>query len=99
MYAWITRHPQVVQSPIFNDCLKVIFDDQTETQLVPKLLLQVYIREIHNILVSDPNYGGIKYDRDKENNIIISDSTLRSLFPLQLKKTSAQYKIICGCEC
>ena len=28
-YAWITRHPQVFQSPISNDCLKVMFDDQT----------------------------------------------------------------------
>ena len=33
LYAWITRHPQVVQSPISNDCLKVMFDDHTETQL------------------------------------------------------------------
>ena len=30
LYAWITCHPQVVQSSIYNDCLKVMFDDQTE---------------------------------------------------------------------
>ena len=30
LYAWITRHPQVIQSPIYNDCLKVMFDDRTE---------------------------------------------------------------------
>ena len=30
LYAWITRHPQVPQSPISNDCLKVMLDDQTE---------------------------------------------------------------------
>ena len=30
LYTWITHHPQVMQSPISNDCLKVIFDDQTE---------------------------------------------------------------------
>ena len=29
LYAWITRHPQVFQSPISNDCLKVMFDDHT----------------------------------------------------------------------
>ena len=39
LYACITRHLQVFQSPIFNDCLRVMFDDQTEPQLVPKLLL------------------------------------------------------------
>ena len=27
MYAWITRHPQVVQSPIPNYCLKVMLYD------------------------------------------------------------------------
>ena len=27
LHSWITRHPQVFQSPIYNDCLKVMFDD------------------------------------------------------------------------
>ena len=44
LYAWITRHPQVVQSPISNYYLKVIFGDKTEPQLVPELLLQVSVR-------------------------------------------------------
>ena len=39
IYAWIKHHPKVVQSLISNYCLKVIFDDQTEPQLVPNLLL------------------------------------------------------------
>ena len=81
LYTWITRHPQVVQSPISNDCLKVVLYDQTEPQLVPKLLLQVYVRELHNSLVSDPNDGGLKDARDEDGKIIISNSTLRSLLP------------------
>ena len=86
LYAWITCHPQVVQPPIYNDCLKVMFDDQTEPQLVHTLLLQVSVRELHNSLVSDPHYGGIKYDRDEDDNIIISDYPLRSLLSTPLKK-------------
>ena len=66
LYKWITRHPQVVQSPISDDCLKVMLDDQTEPQLVPKLLLQVSVRELHNSLVSDTNYGGLKDARDED---------------------------------
>ena len=54
------HHPQVVQSPILNDSLKVNIDGHTEPQLVPKLLLQVSIRELHNSLVIDPIDGGIK---------------------------------------
>ena len=99
LYAWITHHSQVVQSPVSNDCLKVMFDDHTEPQIVPESLLQVSGIELHNILVSDPNDGGLKDARDEDNTIIISDSTLHSLLPPQLKQMSAQYKIMCGCEC
>ena len=54
------HHPQVVQSPIANDCLKVKIDGYTEPQLVPKCLLQVSIRELHNNLVSATKDGGLK---------------------------------------
>ena len=54
IYALITRHPQVVQSPISNYCLKVMFDDQTEPQIVPRLLR----------LLSDTIGGGLKDARD-----------------------------------
>ena len=73
--------------------------DQTEPQLVPKFLLQVSVRELHNSLVSDPKYGGLKDARYEDGKIIISDSTLHSLLPPQLKHISARYKIIFGCEC
>ena len=76
-----------------------MLDDQTEPQLVPKILLQVSLREIHNSLVSDPNYGGLKDSRHEDDNIIIIYYTFRSLLPSQLKQTSAHYKLMCGFEC
>ena len=76
-----------------------MFDDQTEPQLFPKLLIQLSIRELHNSLVIDPNNGAIKDARDEDGNIIISDSTLHSLLPHQLKQISACYNIMSGCEC
>ena len=57
------------------------------------------VRELHNSFVGDTNSGGLKYSRDEDDNIIIFDSTLRSLLPPQLKQVSARYKIMCGCEC
>ena len=92
------HHPQVVQSPIFNDCLKVNIGGHTEPQLVPKLLLRVSVRELHNSLFCDPVDGGIKETRDEENNSIINDSTLRSLLPPQLKNSSI-CNVMCGYEC
>ena len=43
IYSWITRHPQVLQSAISNNCLKVMIDYQTEPQVVPKLLLNMSV--------------------------------------------------------
>ena len=40
LYNWILRQPQVVQSPISNDCLKLSIYGQAEAQLVPKLLFE-----------------------------------------------------------
>ena len=71
--------------------------DQTEPQLVTKILLQDSVRELHNSLVSDPNDGDMKDARDEDVNIIISDYTLCSLLPPQLKQMSARYKVMCGC--
>ena len=55
LYNWIMHHPQVVQSPMANYCLKVKIDGYTEPQLVPKLLLQVSAGELHNNLFSATN--------------------------------------------
>ena len=73
------HHPQVMQSPIVNDCMQVKIYGHTEPQLVSTLLMQVSVREPHNNLVSDIDYGGLKEARYVENNVIISDHKLRSL--------------------
>ena len=77
------HHPQVVQSPIANYCLKLKVDGYTEPQLFPKLLLQVSVRELYNNLVSTTKYCGLKEARDEDDNIIIIDYTLCSLLPPQ----------------
>ena len=56
-----------------------MLNDQPEPQLVPKLLLQVSVRELNNSLVSDTNDGGIIDARDEYDIIIISDSKIRLL--------------------
>ena len=46
MYAWITRHPQIFQSPISNDYVKVMFDDQTEPQLVSNFYFRCLLENL-----------------------------------------------------
>ena len=88
-----------MQSSIANNCLKVSTDGHSEPHFVPKLLLHVYVQELQNSMVSSPEEGVPKDARDPDNTIIISDSKLRSVIPPQLKNMSAQYNVMCGCEC
>ena len=88
-----------MQYPIANDCLRVSIDGHSEPQLVPKLLLKVFVWELHNSMVITPEEGGLKEARDADNNIIISDSKLQPTIQPQLKNMSARYKVMCGCEC
>ena len=64
LYNWIMHHPQVVQSPLVNDCLKVKIDGHSEPKMVPELLFHVYVRELHNNFVSATMDGCLKEARD-----------------------------------
>ena len=79
------HHTQVLQSPIVNDFLKVKIDGHTEPQLVTNFLLKVYVRELDNNRVRSTIDDGLKEAREEDDNIIISDYTLYSLFPPQFK--------------
>ena len=59
------------------------------THILPKLLLYVSFRELHNIMVSLTEEGGIKEVRDKENDIVINDLALRTMLPPQQKNMEA----------
>ena len=85
LYNWIIHNPQVVPSLLSNDCLKLKIDGYTEPQLVPNILLHVSVRELHKNLVSATKYGVLKEARNEDDNILISDSTLRSLLSPQFK--------------
>ena len=50
-------------------------------------------------MVIPPEEGGIKEKIDSYNNVIIIYSMLHNISVPQLKKMSAQYKVMCGCEC
>ena len=55
VHSFIENHPNVVQSPIMNDYISV--KDKVDPSVVhklPKFLLQVSIRELHNDLIELP---------------------------------------------
>ena len=78
-----------MKSTIANYCLYVSIYGNSKKQLMPKLLLQVSVEKLHNIMVSPPEEVGLKEARDEDNNIIISDSTLSNILPPQLKNMTS----------
>ena len=54
---------------------------------------------MHNELISSPDDGGLVVDRhaEKKNDVIISDTMLRSLAPPQLRTMADNHKMMCGC--
>ena len=88
-----------MQYPLANYCLYVSIYGISKKQLLPKLLLQVSVQELHNSTVSPPEECVLKEVRDAYNNIIVDDSTFHDIIPPQLKKMTSIYKVIFGCEC
>lgn len=65
--------------------------DPSVLHKVPKLLLQVSIRELHNNLIEQLP------EASKDVIPLISDTKLRQMMPPQVKKMSERYKEMCGC--
>ena len=64
-----------MQYTIANDYLYISIDVNSKT-INSKVVIAIFVRKLHNILVCPPEEGGLKESRDKENNVIISDLEL-----------------------
>ena len=65
---------------------------------MPKLLLECFMRQLHNELISSPDDVGVLGARhSKTNDVIISEKMLRSLSPPQLRPMTDNHKMMCGC--
>ena len=95
---WIMKNSNVRQSPITSDTLITADADTKVKRRVPKLLLECSIRKLHNELIASPDDGGLLGARHAEtNNVIISDTMLRSLAPPQLRPMTDNHKMMCCC--
>ena len=56
------------------------------------------MRQLHNEIIASPDDGGLLGARHAEtNDVIISDTMLRSLAPPQLLSMADNHKMMCGC--
>ena len=78
---------------IMNDMVQVKDKiDPTKNSFVPKLLLQISIRELHcNLIELLPEAT------NEDGNTLISDTKPRQILPPHSKKMTDRYKVMCGC--
>ena len=95
---WIIKHLSVVASPIAKDTL-LVRDKLTgkKYQRVGKYLIHISIRELHNYLIKSKNGGGLE-EVQNGKQLLVSDTGLRYMIPIDVKKFTPRYKQMCGCE-
>ena len=87
LFQWFLDCEYIIPSPIANDTLLVSNPDRNEKEHVSKLLLEIPMRELHNLLISSPDEGGLAEARDPiTNKVIISDTALQHLLPPRFVK-------------
>ena len=94
----IGDHPQVVNSPIFNETLLVPDPELPGNKIrVSKLILQISILEIRNDLISESIVYQFKEAiYETTGKPLISDISLCELMPNNVPKITDSYKHMCG---
>ena len=93
------QNSNVRESPIVRDTLLIDKHGNFVWTRVTKLLLECYVRKLHNELISPASERGLeeaKYCVTGE--VIISDTILRNIMPGQIIRMQEHHKQMCGCD-
>ena len=86
------------ESPISRGTLLITDAESGVKKRFPKLLMECSMRQLQNYLIASPDDGGLLGARHANtNDVIISDTMLRSLEPIQICSMKDRHKIMCGC--
>ena len=92
------KNPNICESPIARDTLLVTDVESIVKLRVPKLLSECSMRQLQNELIYSPDDKGLLRVRHADtNDMIFSDTMLRSLLPPQLRPVTDNHKMMCGC--
>ena len=92
------KKSNVREHPIARYTLLIEDAESRVKQRVPKPLLECSMQQLHNELIASPDDGGLLGSRHfNSNDVIISDTMLRSLSPPQLRSMADNQKSMRGC--
>jgi hypothetical protein len=65
---------------------------------VGKLLLEIPVRELHNDIFDGAKKGDVPEIVDRNGKVILYETKLQEILPLNLRRATLQHKQMCGCE-
>jgi hypothetical protein len=74
----------VVMSAIYNQRLQVKEQGSIKKTQEPKLLLEIPVCELHNLLVAPLEQGGLPQTRDEDGIILVGNTTLEHVMKKDL---------------
>ena len=92
------KNSNVREYPIACDTLLITDAEYGVTRRVPKPVLQCCMKQLNNDIITRPDDGVLLGSKHANtNDLIISDTMLRSLAPPQLHPMTYNQKRMCGC--
>ena len=77
LHGWVYNHTQFVNSPLKNHHVNIRYNTKGEVIKTQKLLIQIKIRELFNILIKPPLEAVFCGTRSESGEVIIGDTLLR----------------------
>ena len=74
-------------------------EDETSLKIrTPKLVSQLYPREIYPEMLKQVDQGGFYGARNEDGRVLISETAMRRHWPNWIVQMKKRYKAICGCD-
>ena len=95
----ILFHPNIKLSCVSRDVVTVLYPQSDQNEVLPKMLLEISVMDLHNDMTKQSDNGGFPSIVDSvTQKVLIIDTPLRSFIPLQVLKNNLKLRQICGYE-
>ena len=95
----ILFHPNIKLSCFSRDVVTVLYPQSDQNEVLPKMLLEISVMDLHNDMTKQSDNGGFPSIVDSvTQKVLISDKTLRTFIPPQVRKMTPKLHHIFGCD-
>eukprot|EP00584_Thalassiosira_punctigera_P003398 CAMPEP_0172525972 /NCGR_PEP_ID=MMETSP1067-20121228/983_1 /TAXON_ID=265564 ORGANISM="Thalassiosira punctigera, Strain Tpunct2005C2" /NCGR_SAMPLE_ID=MMETSP1067 /ASSEMBLY_ACC=CAM_ASM_000444 /LENGTH=617 /DNA_ID=CAMNT_0013309371 /DNA_START=125 /DNA_END=1978 /DNA_ORIENTATION=- len=102
---WIPNNKYMKDVPSMNETVimrdvdnKIMRDENKKPIRVQIAVCRHRPRMVHNLMITPEEEGGFCEARDKDGNVLISETKLRQTWPQHIKFMTKRFKEMCACD-